>query len=373
MATSLGIAALVCEVVLRVALPSGDYLSVETVPDETLGIRIAEGSPGVDAWGYRNRSVPPQSDVVAIGDSHTYGNAAGMDDAWPSVAARLTGLNVYNMGIGGYGPNQYYHVLKTRGLTLAPTWVVCGLYFGDDFENAFSITHGLEKWSHWRTRDWGKVDADIWDPPEARSWHKGIREWLARNSMIYRLTFHGPLFGRLKEEWLFRQVERGADPVTTWVRIDRENIREAFRPIGLVKRLDQENDRVREGMRITFKLLSETNDLCARQGCRFVLLVIPTKEMVFAEYLERNEHRHLHGAVVKLIANERLARQKLFEYLDAANIHYIDALPALRRNLTHQLYATTPRDMHPNRNGYSVLGQLVAEYLKASRRAAVWD
>jgi hypothetical protein len=188
--------------------------------------------------------------------------------------------------------------------------------------------------------------------------------------MIYRLTVHGPLLGRWKDEQVFRQVERGADPLTTWVRIDQENIREAFRPAGLAERLDQQNARVQEGMRITFRLLGEMNDLCAKRGCRFVLLAIPTKEMVFAEYLERSEHRHLHDAVVKLIGNERLARERLFKYLDAANVDYIDALPALRRDLTHQLYARTPRDMHPNRNGYRVLGELVAEYLKASRRAA---
>ena len=29
-----------------------------------------------------------------------------MDDSWPYVLGRLTGRQVYNMGFGGYGPNQ---------------------------------------------------------------------------------------------------------------------------------------------------------------------------------------------------------------------------------------------------------------------------
>jgi hypothetical protein len=43
---------------------------------------------------------------VGSGDSHTFGNTATMNDSWPSVVARVTGREVYNLGLGGYGPNQ---------------------------------------------------------------------------------------------------------------------------------------------------------------------------------------------------------------------------------------------------------------------------
>jgi hypothetical protein len=29
-----------------------------------------------------------------------------MNEAWPKVLARLTGKNVYNLAMSGYGPNQ---------------------------------------------------------------------------------------------------------------------------------------------------------------------------------------------------------------------------------------------------------------------------
>ena len=140
---SCGVALLLCEVGARLVLDSADYLSVTTVKDDILGITVAPGSAGFDKWGFRNKTVPSAADVVTVGDSHTFGNTARMEDAWPSVLARNTHLNVYNLGLGGYGPNQYYHVLTTRGLKLRPSWVLCGLYMGDDFENAFSITYGL--------------------------------------------------------------------------------------------------------------------------------------------------------------------------------------------------------------------------------------
>ncbi|HEX5545596.1 MAG TPA: hypothetical protein VFX10_08880, partial [Nitrospira sp.] len=131
----------------RLMLNPADYLSTSTIKDTVLGITVAPNSSGFDEWGFRNQAVPATADVVAIGDSHTFGNTATMADAWPSVVARETQLQVYNLGLGGYGPNQYYHLLSTKGLNLHPKWVVCGIYMGDDFENAFMITYGLDHWT----------------------------------------------------------------------------------------------------------------------------------------------------------------------------------------------------------------------------------
>src|SRR5262245_30568619 len=110
---SLAVGLLGCEAAARLVLNPVDYLSVTTVPDDILGIRVAAGARGFDQWGFRNRGVPAAADIVAIGDSHTYGNTATMSDSWPYVVARATGRTVYNLGLGGYGPNQYYELLKT--------------------------------------------------------------------------------------------------------------------------------------------------------------------------------------------------------------------------------------------------------------------
>jgi hypothetical protein len=72
-----------CEVGVRFALTASDYLTVEMVSDEVLGAVPSRHTRagGYDYWGFRNRHVPDSSDVVAIGDSHTYGNTARMEDA----------------------------------------------------------------------------------------------------------------------------------------------------------------------------------------------------------------------------------------------------------------------------------------------------
>lgn len=354
---------LLCEAGARILLNPGDYLSVRTIRDPILGIRIAGGSAGFDEWGFRNRRVPSSANVVTIGDSHTFGNTVTMHDSWPSVVARTSGLEVYNLGVGGYGPNQYRHLLTTRAVRLRPQWVVCGLYMGDDFENAFSITYGLDHWSAFRNGRWEDVHSDIWETSEPAGLTSSTRNWLSENSMVYRLMFHGPLFAGLIDGVRFRGVAGGSDPYTTSLTVGERNIREAFRPIGLANRLDQTSERVREGMRITFRLLREMDEVCVREGCRFVVVIIPTKETVFSEYLEGNPRLHLHEAVDRLISNERVAKRTLIESLGRAKIAYLDVLPALQQAVGNELYARTTRDMHPGRNGYRVIGEAVAGYL----------
>jgi hypothetical protein len=167
-----------------------------------------------------------------------------------------------------------------------------------------------------------------------------------------------------KEYIRFKQLSAQNDPYTTALVVEEKNIREAFRPIGLAQSLNLASGPIREGMRITFHLLKEMDKACKQQGCRFLVVIIPTKETVFSEYLENNPEIHLHQALNQVIKNERAARKDLHGFLDGAGILYLDTLPALKQSLGDQLYAQTTRDMHPSKNGYRVIGKAVAEHLK---------
>src|SRR5271156_6451205 len=115
---------LLCEFVARRVVNPADFLRLEVVPDNILGaVPSADALAGFDRWGFRNREVPATVDIVAVGDSHTYGNTARMVDSWPYVVQRLTGRKVYNMALGGYGPNQYFYLSKTKALTLKPNMI----------------------------------------------------------------------------------------------------------------------------------------------------------------------------------------------------------------------------------------------------------
>ena len=94
------IAFVVGELGTRLILNPADYLSQDPIPDKILGAVLKSHGSGYDEWGFRNKTIPTSVEIVAIGDSHTFGNTAKMDESWPYVLGRLRGQNVYNMGLG---------------------------------------------------------------------------------------------------------------------------------------------------------------------------------------------------------------------------------------------------------------------------------
>jgi hypothetical protein len=364
LAVSVGLGLLLCEFAARLVVNPADFLKLEVVPDDVLGaVPSPSALAAFDRWGFRNRKVPETADIVAVGDSHTYGNTAKMVEAWPYVLGVLTDRQVYNMGLGGYGPNQYFYLSKTKALSLKPRIILWGLYMGDDFENAFSITYALDYWKYLRKLPPQKVDANIWEinPP---SWHRSIRVWLSRHSVIYQLAFHSGLGGRVQGEFQIKNAAQLYPGLATSLILPEKNILEAFRPKGVLFGLDEENPKVLEGIRITLELLKEMNDICQENHIQFEVIVIPTKETVFSEYLEHNSKVPLDDVIDKVIVNERLARSQLFKFMTENHIVYVDPLSALQSSVGQRLYAYTAADMHPSKNGYRVIAEAVAEHLK---------
>jgi lysophospholipase L1-like esterase len=67
----------------------------------------------------------------------------------------------------------------------------------------------------------------------------------------------------------------------------------------------------------------------------------------------------------KVIANERIARQKLFTTLQQDNISFVDLLPAMEKaSENEKIYTSDSSDMHPNKNGYRVIAEAIAQYHK---------
>src|SRR6266849_978830 len=119
------------------------------VPDPELGNRLAPGTPGHDTNGYRNDSVPAQADIVAVGDSQTWGVNADRQSTWPQQLAKLSGHSVYNMSLGGYGPVQYW-VLTQRAQKMSPRLVVVGLYLGNDLYDTYRLAYTNDNYKELR-------------------------------------------------------------------------------------------------------------------------------------------------------------------------------------------------------------------------------
>jgi hypothetical protein len=338
------VALLLAEILARQILDAADYLKVEKIDDSILGHRIDPSMSSFDAWGFRNPSVPASADIVAIGDSQTYGVSVTSRNAWPAQLARLTGKTVYNLALGGYGPVQYLHLLKTKALSLSPKVVIVGLYFGNDLLDAHRMTHK-------ETPRAGRVSAA--DSKMLR----GVRDWLARHSVIYGMTSIA-VGARLR----LAEVEASESDSIVIVEDPARGFRTGLTPQKRLAALDLSNQTIMEGLKITLEAIHGMMEVCKAAGIKLLVVLIPTKESVYSEHvLLKND---TDAAVFSsLVINESWARQFVQESLLQSGVEYVDTLPTLTRNITKSIYPESENG-HPNVKGYRLIAEAVQKKIE---------
>ena len=152
------ISLLFAEAVLRLTEENLGYSWMYRVPDAVFGwklkpdtsylYRVKEGtfkvSHNSDGWRDVEHALEPDSPeilrIAVLGDSFMEGYSVGDDDYF---ARRLEGLlntertnaEVFNFGVGGYGPLQYYLSFMHAAKPYKPKLVLAGIYLGNDISN----------------------------------------------------------------------------------------------------------------------------------------------------------------------------------------------------------------------------------------------
>ncbi len=366
-ALSLAFSATLAELALRRAFDPANHLRPELLEDEVLGFRIKPGSNGHDAWGCRNPSVPATAEVVAIGDSFTYGSTTRREESWPAVLAGLLGASVYNLATPGYGPAQYAYQLETKGLGLKPRLVVVGLYYGNDLENAAGTVYERAYWQSLRNPGVAPetmVEPSIVETEENLGFWAGWKLRLQQRSVLYRLVD-----SRLKD--LNRYVTARLFPMmdADFVRVDddRLELHLTLTPGKRIRGLDLSKPRIGEGLRLSLELLARMQKLCAAESVSLLVLILPTKESVLRDYLEENGIPGSGETTKKAIASERDVDERVKAFLGERGIAHLDSRPALAAAIAEgQAIYSTDLDGHPNRLGYAVIARSVAEKIDAS-------
>jgi lysophospholipase L1-like esterase len=360
----------------------------KVVLDPILGVRFSPYAPEIDDWGYRNARLPERCDILAIGDSMTYGDAAAAEDAWPQVLERLAGLKVYNAGIGGYAPVEYQVVLDET-LRLQPRAVVLALYLGNDLMETF-LTVYLDdrgpRFARLQNQDPGQL-AEIRAQanfallrktatelrgeavlaPVASTDHRSeLRAWLSAHSSVY---------GLLREAWhvgadLWRRA-KGETAQTVYLESFEES---AGRPLRLawegdrrfrtvfvnpaldLLSIDLDELRVREGLRITQQILLEMRDRLSHEQVGFVVAVIPTKQMAYSRLMETVGP--CDPNMIRYLEAEKRLTVTLMSFLAASGIAHVYVLESLRNMFDQGLppYHQS-EDIHPNTVGYEAIAR----------------
>jgi hypothetical protein len=365
------------EFVARRIIDPVNFLRPSLVRDPVLRWRVEPNSAGHDAWGYRNPRVPDSAEIVTVGDSQTYGHGAPASGSWPSWLARITGRDVYNLALGGYGPVDYRALVETRAPALSPKVIVVGLYFGNDLMDAWRSAYTMNHWAFLRDPNWdagesvpaapGSFDQVAGGGSAGRSPIHRLKLLLGEHSVLYRmagLAFSDLIYGFLVER------SAGGDPDMVGVRDAGGDFITGLAPARRLRELDLDDPRIREGLRITLDSLDVIRRTCDEQGIDLVVLLIPTKISVFADYRTEARPADLQAVVRQLEDNERAARAEIEAWLDANGVVHVSALETLRGLIDEDRIYPRSEDGHPTSEGYRVLAELVSDRIGSAGTVA---
>ncbi|MDH5413446.1 MAG: hypothetical protein OEW87_04855 [Flavobacteriaceae bacterium] len=360
---SICIALLATEFIVRLAINPVNYLKPKLESDLILGHKIIADSGGHDSWGFRNASIPDKVNILAIGDSQTYGVMAPANESWPSILAQLTNKEVYNLSLGGYGPVQYLHLLKTKAKILSPEIVVVAVYLGNDFIDSYRIVYRNNNWIDFRLKDnkfqQGSEDNQVFD-----NYDSSIRAWLAHNSVLYRMITNS-VIGDMVRLWETKKEVIQNNNDNFFTKIKSSNINTGFTPKLRLSGLDLSNVEVQEGLRISLSALKQMNEYTKENKVKFLVAIIPTKESVYATLLKKSSEFN-NPVYNKLIDNESKSTEYIIDFLNDNKINYIEPLYAMRNAVVSRAIYPAGYDGHPNGSGYEVIAKEIFKYIETN-------
>jgi hypothetical protein len=351
---TLGISGLIAlglgELALRLVLDPVDYLYVEPAYDPVLAHKIDPGQAGHDDWGYRNPGVPDQVDILAIGDSMTYGLMAKMRETWPYALGEVTGKSVYNAGMGGYGPLQYMHVLKTRAPALQPDQVIVMLYPGNDLMDSYNLAYSFEHWADYRPGAGPEEDIApnvFIDPNYNPGPIRLIRDWLAQNSVFYRLVLQLPVFDSVRQ----REALGG-----TAIEITHQDAPVVLDPARRLALVDMTDPRMTEAFAITTRALGELAAYTRENDIALHVILMPVREQLFLDLLPDTLDASQKETFARLDDSLKTIEAQFAAFFQSEGIAWTNLRPVLEAALSEQaIFPST--DGHPNAAGYTVIAR----------------
>jgi len=355
------------EVALRSLTPFPIGYESNKLADPDLGYRLSTDFPEADADGFRNVAGTGHR-VMAIGDSHTYGNNVAPEDSWPAVLSRESGQPVYNFGIGSQGILAYHAVLQTRR-TPETRAAILALYPGNDFaavsSNCLVLRNPSPFWQGEIARlqlDWPRPVKNCADAANQKPLSAG--EWLVTHSAIVGAS-----------SAVFECQGLPADAA-------KYTFPDGVLPL-LVERVDQHSDSTSPDDPVVADLLRDFRRLAedwARQanagGVSVGVMIVPSRERVIYGYFDRNGRLgELAPQFAAQLQNQLALEARAAETLAAAGVPYrfaLDEVVTAFGNALHEgrsLYLAND-DGHPLEDGYAAYARVARQLLDQIAPAA---
>jgi hypothetical protein len=277
--------------------------------------------------GFRTEQPRWPVQIVALGDSFTFCWVA-FEDCWVQRLAQETGWSVMNLGIPGTGTRAHLSLLEPYVKPLEPQ-VVVWQWFGNDFMDDYQID---------RLQDLTAPLPEPRQPPPVPDYGP-----LAEYSAVYRLVRH----------WL----DGNPDPQQDAGQVLSVNGRSVYFTHDLGAN-DFSIPAVTYGWGRTVSALAEAENTFASWGVVWVLVLIPTKEEVYAPLLPQ------------VFTPEHLAvlsegRVRMLDLCQRKNWFCLDLTTTFQSVVAEGGTVYHAFDFHLDPQGNALLAEELAAYLQA--------
>ncbi len=284
----------------------------------------------MDSHGFRNIGTwPARADVVAVGDSWVFSYGVNDNETWThQVEQSLPGTRVINLGMSGFGPEQYTRAYERYGAPLHPKVLLYGIFGGNDLKDTGDFARWLEAGS----------------PGNYNTWRTSARV----------RELNTPIIGKsyvvllVRESWKNRKARFGSRTVT-WK--DGHQLRLTGDLYRKESWHAHPGDPQFEG---AMGSLERARSFAAQHGTKVVVLLFPTKEEIYLPLLNQPVPRPLAAFPAEL------ARRGI-DYIDFSGPFTAQAKAG--RSIYFEL------DPHPNRAGYALIAHTVSQYLQGHATA----
>jgi hypothetical protein len=373
---SLFFALIVGEIVLWAIEPEPEVVMVD---DEILGRKTVKGW---DESGFYNVKALEKADIVTLGDSMTQSLGVGMEETWPHLLGKLSGVSVYNMGFGGYGPVQYSALLP-EVLRREPKTVLVGFFFGNDLYDAYDMAYHKDHWKSLRDPAASIEEKPLIDMDVRTSILAGAKQgtlsyyiyatrlWIRGHSRIYARL--GDATRSLREKLNLAHTEKekleqvkelsSKDSDLAYVYDDEPEITTVLSPFYRYDAVNLEDSRTKEGWRITKNLFKEMKEKSVEQGAEVILISVPIKERIYLEHMRR-VGKEIPEAFTGLEAKDKELEAEFEKFCKEENFRCFSLLPTMTDALGRkEVIFKTVLDGHPTAAGYAVMAESIHAYL----------
>jgi hypothetical protein len=326
-----------------------------------------------NALGMRDRphaalKAPGAFRILVLGDSFMEAYQVPLEASLPyQLQERLAsrGVEVLNLGVGGYGTAQELLALREEGLRYGPDLVVLAFYLGNDVQNnSFALEAGLLGPDAQTTfsRPYARaaaLDAELeWTPSDRERMAPHVERWNRRKASSW-----DALRRALQPAMLAHLVEQAT--ARLWMRVasgDRYDPDLLFGWPFQREVADAETARLwHDAWLATRRLILEMDQVARAAGARLVVVLVPTDFQV--------DPRALAAALAAYPGLEldplRINRE-LGAFAAGAGIPLLDPTAALAAEQAagRPVYYAV-EDRHWNAAGHALVTRLLAEFLDA--------